>query len=89
VKSEFFAGFIQKTVKVDPNAIIRYENHSRRFQRTPGGKPAKKTARGNRPHMQAGRPLGPPIRPLLQMSVLYRLRVYAVLLSQFDPRAQD
>jgi hypothetical protein len=39
------------------NVIIRDENSSRRFQRTPEGEPPKKTARGT--HLQAGRPLGP------------------------------
>ena len=42
-------------------------------------------------HLQAGQPLGPPMGPLIAMSVLHHLRVciYAILSSQFDPRGQD
>jgi hypothetical protein len=43
------------------------------------------------PHCQASRPMGPPCQSPVAMSVLHRLKnhIYAILLSQFDPRVHD
>jgi hypothetical protein len=69
--------------------FIHDENNSRRFQKTPP-KIELRGLQGGRPHLQAGQPSGAICQPLHSMSVLHRLKdhIYAVDLSQFDPRVR-
>ena len=96
----FSAGFIQKTIKVDLDirvnrAYLQWDGHQKDLEDSRGlhteGGHKRKTGGAVQPHLQADRPPGPPASPLLRMSVLYHLRVciYAILLSQFDPRVQN
>ena len=97
VESVFSAGFIQKIVKVDLNVKVNHAYLSRKqLQKVPRSHATEAdmkriTGGAARPHLQVGRPLGPPIGLRLAMSVLHCLKdyIYAIYSSRFDPRAQN
>ena len=87
-KSIFFAGFIQKTVKVDLH--VRF---NRAYPQRKWPQKVLEDSRGLHTEAdgEAGQPLGPTYQPSIAMLVLHRLLdcIYAIYSSRFDPRALD
>ena len=99
-ESVFAGGFIQKTVKEDlfvkANHVYPQRNWRGKTLEHSGRQPTKADLKGltcgaGRPHLQAGRPMGPTCHPPLRMSVLHRILdyIYAIYSSQFDLRVHN
>jgi hypothetical protein len=99
-ESVFLAGCNQETAKgglfIKGNHVISQHNQRGKTLETSRRLSTEDRAKSlivgaGRPHLYAGRPMGPTNQSLLRTSVSHCLRdhIYAIYSSRFDPRVQN